>query len=238
MVTTAIVPEKTVSDDHRRDTAKRERPPRRWPGRRDPAGRQRHQEEECDEQASPEVRIQPTRSCSSCQVRSRTVGGSRSSRRVYCLVQDANERPDGASLVQLGATSESLQTKTRDLVGCVTITKELGQRYGLWSRTQRRQSCRCFVGRQSNAKLVHSCGCRLVDWRWRQHRGSSSSTKRARSKQSLKVRETVPSSAGLNWHIATHVIRGSSSRRGREIRHRGFPAFLSRPRERCDIRSD
>ena len=30
-----------------------------------------------------------------------------------------------ASLVQLGATSESLQTKTRDLVGCVTTTKEL-----------------------------------------------------------------------------------------------------------------
>ena len=43
---------------------------------------------------------------------------------------------------------------------------------------------------------------------------------------SLKVRETVPSSAGLNWHIAAHVIRGSSSRRGREIRHRGFPAVV------------
>ena len=39
-----------------------------------------------------------------------------------------------ASFVQLGATSESLQTKTRDLVGCVTITKELGQRYGLWEQ--------------------------------------------------------------------------------------------------------
>ena len=60
-------------------------------------------------------------------------------------MQDANERLDScvetrseeevdlkASFVQLGATSESLQTKTRDLVGCVTITKELGQRYGLW----------------------------------------------------------------------------------------------------------
>ena len=72
-----------------------------------------------------------------------------------------------------------------------------------------RQSCRCFVVRQSNERLVHSCGCRLVDWRLRQHRGSSSSTKRARSRQSLKVRETVPSSAGLNWHIAAHMIKGS-----------------------------
>ena len=70
-----------------------------------------------------------------------------------------------ASFVQLGAASESLRSKTRDLVGCVTITKELGQRYGLWSRTQRRQSCRCFVVRQSNERLVQSCGCRLVDWR-------------------------------------------------------------------------
>ena len=30
-----------------------------------------------------------------------------------------------ASFVQLGATSESIRTKIRDLVGCVTITKEL-----------------------------------------------------------------------------------------------------------------
>ena len=139
-----------------------------------------------------------------------------------------------ASFVQLGTTSESLQTKTRDLVGCVTITKELSQRHGFWGRTQRRQSCRCFVVRQSDEMLVHSNGCRFVDWRQGQHRGSSSLSNRARSKQSLKVRETVPSSAGLNWHIAAHMIRGSSNRRGRKIRHRGFPAriFHSRPRER------
>ena len=67
IVTTANDPEKTVNDDHGRDTAKRERPPRRWSGRRDPAGRQRHQEEESDEEASPEGRIQPTRSCSFSQ---------------------------------------------------------------------------------------------------------------------------------------------------------------------------
>ena len=36
-----------------------------------------------------------------------------------------------ASFVQLGAASESLRTKIRDLVGCAAITKELGQRYGL-----------------------------------------------------------------------------------------------------------
>ena len=36
-------------------------------GRRDPPGRQRHQEEEGDEETSPEGRIQPTRSCSFCQ---------------------------------------------------------------------------------------------------------------------------------------------------------------------------
>ena len=39
-----------------------------------------------------------------------------------------------ASFVQLGATSESLQTKTHDLAGSVTITMELGQRYGLWEQ--------------------------------------------------------------------------------------------------------
>ena len=39
-----------------------------------------------------------------------------------------------ASFVQLGAASESLRTKIRDLVGCVTITKALGQRYGLWGQ--------------------------------------------------------------------------------------------------------
>ena len=37
-----------------------------------------------------------------------------------------------ASFVQLGAASESLRTKIRDLVGCVTITKVLGQRYVFW----------------------------------------------------------------------------------------------------------
>ena len=31
-----------------------------------------------------------------------------------------------------------------------------------------------------------------------------------------QMRETEPSSAELNWHIAAHIIRGSSSRRGRE----------------------
>ena len=47
-----------------------------------------------------------------------------------------------ASFVQFATTSEHIRTMIRDLVGCVTTTKELGQRHDLWSRTQRRPSCR------------------------------------------------------------------------------------------------
>ena len=66
MVTTANDPEKTVSDDHRRDTAKRGEG-HRIDGQEEEI-QQADKEEEGDEQASPEGRIQPTRSCSSCQV--------------------------------------------------------------------------------------------------------------------------------------------------------------------------
>ena len=141
MVTTSIDLEKTVSDDHRRDTAKRGRPSRRWPRRRDPAGRQRHQEEGCDEQASPEGRIQPTRSCSSCQTSDLKSNGWRLTEFAKSLLLGARRKRATwqlpwkrevrrrsiwrASFVQLGATSESLWTEIRDLVGCVTIGSEI-----------------------------------------------------------------------------------------------------------------
>ena len=256
MVTTAIVPEKTVSDDHRRDTGGGHRDDGHEEGiqqadsdtKRKKVTNKHHQRGESSQQGhavlvrSEVERLEaPEEFTAWCKTQTSDL--------TVAVETGSEEKVDlKASFVQLEAANESLRTKIRDLDGCVTITKELSQRYGLWEQNptetelqdmtneMKPEGCRCFVVRQSNERLVHSEACSQL--RMQIGRLEVEAASRVdqlnKARQIQARRETVPISAGLKWHIAAHMIRVSSSRRGREIRHRGFPAgvFHSRPRER------
>ena len=120
MVTTGIDPEKTVSDDHRRDTGKRG-------GHRDDG-----HEEEIQKVTNKHHRGESSQQGHALLVRPEVerleAHGVREEFTAWCKTQTSDltvaletgseEKVDlKASFVQLGAASESLRTKIRDLVG-------------------------------------------------------------------------------------------------------------------------
>ena len=172
MVTTANDPVMTVSDDHRRDSQEEEATETMATKKRSSRQTTRkkvtnkhHQRSESSQQGHAGL--------VKAEVERLEAHGVREEFTAWCKTQTSDltvavetgseEKVDlKASFVQLGDASESLRTKIRDLAGCVTMTKELGQRYGLWEQNPTEtelQMLRCETEqREARSKLRMQIG--------------------------------------------------------------------------------